>query len=124
MFKPSLIVASVAACASFSVYAETVLPTTVVTASRLSSLPAGTALYIIDQEDIIKSPAQTIADLLSTLPNISVRQLASGFNEPTIDLRGFGAAASANALILLNGRRLNDVDLTGADLSGIPSSQY
>ena len=120
MFKPSLIVASVAACASFSVYAETVLPTTVVTASRLSSLPAGTALYIIDQEDIIKSPAQTIADLLSTLPNISVRQLASGFNEPTIDLRGFGAAASANALILLNGRRLNDVDLTGADLSGIP----
>ena len=120
MFKPSLLAASVAACASFSVYADTVLPTTVVTASRLSSLPAGTALYIIDQEDILKSPAQTIADLLSTLPNISVRQIASGFNEPTIDLRGFGATASSNALILLNGRRLNDVDLTGADLSGIP----
>ena len=36
MFKPSLIVASVAACASFSVYADTVLPTTIVTASRTS----------------------------------------------------------------------------------------
>jgi hypothetical protein len=28
MFKPSLLAASVAACASFAVYAETVLPTT------------------------------------------------------------------------------------------------
>ncbi len=120
MFKPSLVAAAVAACSSFAVYAETVLPTTIVTASRLSSLPAGTPLYTIDQEDIQKSSAQTIADLLTTMPSISVRQLASGFNEATIDLRGFGAAASTNTLILLNGRRLNDIDLSSADLSGIP----
>jgi hypothetical protein len=34
MFTRSLLAASVAACSSFAVYAETVLPTTVVTASR------------------------------------------------------------------------------------------
>lgn len=120
MFKPSLLAASVAACASFTAIADTTLPTTTITASRLSSLPAGTAVYIIDQEAIKNSPAQTIADVLSSIAGISVRQLASGFNEPTIDLRGFGAAASSNTLILLNGRRLNDIDISGVDLSGIP----
>lgn len=120
MFKPSFLAASVAACSSFAFAAETVLPTVVVTASRLSSLPAGTALYIIDQEDIKKSPAQTIADLLATIPGISVSRLANGFNEARVDLRGFGAAASTNTLMLVNGRRLNDIDLSAADLSGIP----
>jgi hypothetical protein len=34
MFTRSLLAASIAACSSFAVYAETVLPTTVVTATR------------------------------------------------------------------------------------------
>jgi len=38
----------------------------------------------------------------------------------TVDLRGFGAFASSNTLILMNGRRLNDLDLQGVDLSTIP----
>ena len=38
----------------------------------------------------------------------------------TVDMRGFGAFASSNTLVLLNGRRLNDLDLQGVDLSTIP----
>ena len=38
----------------------------------------------------------------------------------SVDLRGFGATASSNTLVLLNGRRLNDIDLSGVDLSAIP----
>ena len=39
----------------------------------------------------------------------------------TVDLRLFGATASSNTLFLLNGRRLNDIDLLGVDtLSAIP----
>ena len=122
MFKPSLLAASVAACSSFAFAAETVLPTVVVAASRLSSLPAGTPLYVIDQATIQQSPAQSIADLLTSIPGISSRKLANGFGEASIDVRGFGAAASVNTLILVNGRRLNDVDLSAANLSGIPLS--
>ncbi len=38
----------------------------------------------------------------------------------SVDLRGFGAFATSNTLILVNGRRLNDVDMAQVDLSTIP----
>ena len=37
----------------------------------------------------------------------------------TVDMRGFGVTGPSNTLILLNGRRLNDWDLPGFDLSTI-----
>ena len=37
-----------------------------------------------------------------------------------VDLRGFGAFASSNTLLLINGRRLNDVDMAQVDFSTIP----
>src|SRR5205823_4545092 len=38
----------------------------------------------------------------------------------SVDLRGFGAFATSNTLVLINGRRLNDIDNSGVDLSTIP----
>ncbi len=38
----------------------------------------------------------------------------------SVDMRGFGAAALSNTLVLINGRRLNDVDMSQVDLSTIP----
>ena len=38
----------------------------------------------------------------------------------TIDMRGFGASAASNTLVLLNGRKLTDIDLAGVDFSAIP----
>ena len=40
--------------------------------------------------------------------------------QTNVDLRGFGAFATANTLVLINGRRLNDIDMAGVDLSTIP----
>ena len=40
----------------------------------------------------------------------------------TVDMRGFGAAAGQNTLILLDGRRLNDIDLSAVDWSALPLS--
>ena len=40
--------------------------------------------------------------------------------QTNVDLRGFGAFATANSLVLINGRRLNDIDMAGVDLSTIP----
>ena len=45
---------------------------------------------------------------------------ASNGAKTSVDLRGFGAFATSNTLILINGRRLNDVDMAGVDLSTIP----
>ena len=38
----------------------------------------------------------------------------------SVDIRGFGAASTQNTLILVDGRRLNDVDLSAVDYSAIP----
>ena len=99
------------------------LPPTVVTASRLQDGIRGTSTTVITAEEIARDPAATLQDILARQPGIQVRHLyggaASGARDST-DMRGFGAAGSSNTLVLLNGRRLNDIDLAGVDFAAIP----
>ncbi len=74
------------------------------------------------REEIERSPGQTIQDILAREPGVQVRSLFGGVNgaQTSVDMRGFGATAVNNTLILINGRRLNDLDLAGVDFSTIP----
>jgi iron complex outermembrane receptor protein len=98
------------------------LPTIDVLTSRLGTGIVGTSTSVITAEEIARSPAQTIPDLLSQQPGIQARNLFGSANaaSTTVDMRGFGATASNNTLVLVNGRRLNDIDLAGVDFSAIP----
>lgn len=98
------------------------LPPTVVTASRLNEGIRGTSTTVITAEEIARDPAATLQDILARQPGIQVQHLFGGVAgaRDTVDMRGFGAAASSNTLILVNGRRLNDIDLAGVDFSAIP----
>ncbi len=82
----------------------------------------GTSTSVITAEDIARSPNQTIQDVLATVPGIQLTNLYGAVNGTgsVVDLRGFGAFASSNTLFLINGRRLNEADLQGVDLSTIP----
>jgi iron complex outermembrane recepter protein len=82
----------------------------------------GTSTTVITAEDIERSPTQTLPDILSREPGVQVQNLFGGVNaaRSTIDMRGFGAAAQSNTLLLINGRRVNDLDLVGFDLASIP----
>lgn len=98
------------------------LPPIHVTASRLTSGIAGASTSVTTAEDIARSPAQSLLEIIAQTPGV---QLVSLFGGPggastTVDLRGFGAFASANTLVLVNGRRLNDLDQAGVDFSAIP----
>ena len=77
---------------------------------------------MITAEDIARSPAQTVQEIIAQTPGVQLTSLYGGVNgaQTNVDVRGFGAFATANTLILINGRRLNDVDLAGVDLSTIP----
>jgi iron complex outermembrane recepter protein len=83
----------------------------------------GASSTVITAEEIAHSPSNNLPDILAQVPGV---QLTTLFGSPVngvktaVDLRGFGAAATANTLILINGRRLNDVDLAQVDLSTIP----
>ena len=99
-----------------------VLPTLDVWASRTNTGIAGASTSVITAEDIQRSPGTTIQDVLSQEVGIQSASTSGGKNGAgtVIDMRGFGATAASNTLILLNGRRLTDVDLSGVDLSTIP----
>ena len=98
------------------------LPPIDVWASRTGTGIIGASNSVITAEEIARSAGTTIQDVLSREAGIQTWSTTGGNNGATtvVDLRGFGSTASSNTLFLLNGRRLNDIDLLGIDLSTIP----
>ena len=100
----------------------TTLEEVVVTATRqeekISSVPAN--VTVITENDIKNSTANDIPDLLRTQVGIHVNDITGNKRSFTVDLRGFGETASLNTLVLVDGRRINQADLSGTDWSLIP----
>ena len=90
--------------------------------TRLSTGLAGSNITIITSEQINSSYNKNLSQILKQYSGIDVRSLYSGMDgkNSTIDMRGFGEAAGSNSLILLNGRRLNDLDMSSVDFSIVP----
>ena len=82
----------------------------------------GASSTVITADDIAHSPTQSLPEILAQVPGVQLQSLYGGPNgaKTAVDLRGFGAFASDNTLFLLNGRRLNDIDKAGFDLTTIP----
>ena len=98
------------------------LPPIDVSYSRWGGAITGASNSVITAEDIARAPAQTLPDVLAQRAGIQLQHLFSGTNgsRDTVDLRGFGAFAPSNVLILVNGRRFQDFDFQGFDFSSIP----
>jgi len=92
-----------------------------VTASRLGDISNQAAsITVISAEDIRRSPARTLPDLLAEQAGVSIVSTNEHENSATVDIRGFGETAGQNTLILLDGRRLNDIDLSNVNYAAIP----
>ena len=68
------------------------------------------------------SPSRILAEIIAQAPGVQLQSFYGGVNgaKTSVDLRGFGAFATANTLFLLNGRRLNEIDMAQVDISTIP----
>ncbi len=99
-----------------------VLPTIDVTSSRLIPDIVGASTTVITAEEIARSPGESLQAIMSRVPGVQTWSTFGGVNGAgtVIDMRGFGAAAASNTLVLINGRRMTDVDLAGVDFSAIP----
>lgn len=97
----------------------------IVTASRaeeeVAFVPSG--VTVLTHQDIRNSPAMNIPELLRTAAGITVTDLTGGGRNYRVDLRGFGETAGSNLLVLVNGRRINQPDLSGVDWTQIPLSR-
>jgi len=123
-FDVSLLLASARGATGFAqalpeVYGAEV----VVSATRLEERHVDRAVnvMVISAEDIRNSAAKTLSDLLGTRAAITVHDLfGNNAANATVDLRGFGVTAGQNTLILVDGRRLGDIDLSGLQWSAMP----
>ncbi|MBW2476026.1 MAG: TonB-dependent receptor [Deltaproteobacteria bacterium] len=97
----------------------------VVTASRveedIAKVPA--SVTVLSEEDIRQSAAQTVPELLRNVPGVLVNDITGNGRSYTVDLRGFGETASLNTLVLVDGRRINQADLSGVDWGLIPKER-
>jgi iron complex outermembrane receptor protein len=93
----------------------------VVTPSRYSepSLNASKNITVITEEQIKKSHARYVPDLLRKEAGILVSDFLGNGKTIRIDMRGFGDSAISNLLVLVDGRRTNQIDLSGADWTQI-----
>ncbi|HTL25033.1 MAG TPA: TonB-dependent receptor [Burkholderiales bacterium] len=116
------LVAALAAAFCVPVHAQTD-EAVVVNATRFPEdarrLPA--SVTVITAEDIRKSPARTLPELLTEQVGITQQDLYGNNAAVTsIDLRGFGITGGQNTLVLLDGRRMNDIDLTSVQWAALP----
>lgn len=120
-----IILAGALACAFTSTFAEELpvfdLGTLVVTPIRFASPShqSSSNVTVITARDIQASGARTIPELLATQAGIRVHS-TDGTPDSSIDLRGFGMTGNQNTLVLLDGQRLNDIDLSSVRWSMIP----
>ena len=94
----------------------------VVTATRYEEQPSKVPanITVITERDIKNSSAQNIPELLRTEIGIQVNDITGNRRNYTVDLRGFGETAPLNTLVLVDGRRINQPDLSGVDWTEIP----
>lgn len=69
---------------------------------KLSKTPA--AVYVISKEDIRRSGATNIPDLLRMVPGVEVAQVDA--NQWAVSIRGFNAVYSNKVLVLIDGRSI------------------
>jgi len=114
----------VAVFAAFPVLAQgqtAMLQDVVVTATRFdsdaSSLPFGVS--VITKEDIARAGVSTVNEAIIKLLGVPGRVDFYGGGDYSLDLRGFGATAGSNQVVIVDGVKINEADLGGTRLAGI-----
>ena len=104
-----IVFAAALTAASGPLAAVETLDTIVVSATRAPDRSIGTAanIQVIDRREITASGAANVTELLRGRAGVHVRDLFGDGSNATVDMRGFGATAASNVLVLVDGRRLN-----------------
>lgn len=95
----------------------------VVTSTRSDEYLKNTpnSVTVITKEDIAGSTAKIIPDIIREKAGITVKEYSAGNGKlANVDIRGFGEAGLANTLVLVDGRRVTQMDLSGTDWVQIP----
>ncbi|WP_317204220.1 TonB-dependent receptor [Janthinobacterium sp.] len=110
-----------AAPALAQVAAQTLAPV-VITGSRFASDPALAPIgaTVITADEIRRAGAGDVNQAIRKIGGVFGRQSLDGSPDFGLDLRGFGTNSSQNMVVVLDGVRMSENELTGPALSTIP----
>jgi iron complex outermembrane recepter protein len=77
------------------------------------------SVSVIDEETIKRYEPRTVPELLQDQTGVVVKDFIGNGKTAVVDIRGFGESAPSNTLVLIDGRRTNQIDLSGPDWSQI-----
>ncbi len=102
---------------------ETVDEIQVISSKLINNQLSGGTTHIITKDDIQNYPGESLPQIISRLPGIEFKDLyGTGFGSyQSVDIRGFADTAKSNTLILLNGQKLSNIDLSFVDFLNIPT---
>ncbi len=117
-FAPALTLVALAV----SPAAQSEVPEIFITANRTPQDLAlqAQAIEVITSKELKASGASTVRDAIRWLGGVVTRTDTATGREPVLDFRGFGETASSNTVILVDGVRQNEGDMSGTVLSWIP----
>jgi iron complex outermembrane receptor protein len=93
----------------------------VVSATRWETpgIPTAGSIQVITREQITLNGARNLSDVLRGQGGLQIQDLFGDGSRTTVDMRGFGLKGGFNTLILVDGRRLNNTDLSTPQLNNI-----
>ena len=93
----------------------------IVSATRweTSGIQTAGSIKVITRDQIIGSGANNVTEILQGQGGLQLTDLFGDGSRSVIDMRGFGSTGSANTLILIDGRRINNTDLASPRLNNI-----
>lgn len=77
---------------------------------------------VVSNEDILQRNTQYLQQVISPVSGIVMSEYFGNAKDSSVDMRGFGETGNLNYLVLIDGRRTNQIDLSAADLSQIDVS--
>ena len=96
--------------------------------SRTVSTPGRTPEYVtninknvtvITSDQIEKSAARSVQEALSLRAGIMINGYMGNPKDNNVDMMGFGETGLLNYVVLIDGRRMNQIDMSGPDLSQV-----
>ncbi|OQY09625.1 MAG: hypothetical protein B6I28_02635 [Fusobacteriia bacterium 4572_132] len=76
-------------------------------------------ISIITESEIQKSGAASVMEALEKVTGLIVRDYAGNGKKVSVDLRGYGETSVSNTVVLIDGIKINSLDLSGADFASI-----
>lgn len=86
------------------------------TETTIADIPKN--VTVLTGEEITQRGAKTVAEALKLVSSVIVKEM--GGADAAFDIRGQGATAKSNVIVLIDGAPINSIDLSGYQTSNIP----